>query len=131
MIFFVINALFFQKSVKFATSCQSINFSQSWYFLNEDFFFFFCKCIIILFKIDKIHYFVPLNVETNFPWRWNFLNERLFFFPMNTLLFHGKSPNFATNCRNMNFPNVCYFWMHNYFFAQICCYFAITGEICD
>ena len=49
-----------QKLGKLVTNCQNMNFSQGWYFLNEN--FFSLKCVILL-KIGKIRYFLSLNVD--------------------------------------------------------------------
>ena len=70
---------------------------HGWYFINEDFFFFLHKCIIILLKNQRNSPFCAIKWRNiNFSCRWYFLMHDSSP-PMNMLLFCQKSAKFATS----------------------------------
>ena len=84
---------------------------------------FFLK-VIILLKIGKIHYFLPLNIKINFPRGWYFLNAYFFLFLfMNTLLFHQKLQNLQLTDEMLTFL-VADTFKSEILFLQIRCHFA-------
>ena len=132
-IVFSINTLFLQKSAKFVTNCRNMNFSQSWYFFNDD--FIFHKCIIVLLKIDKIRYFVPLNDELNFLSDWHFLNEWIFlFFPWMRYYSTGNQQNSQLTLEMWIFLAIDTFeraiYYYYYYFHKYAVILPINGENC-
>ena len=110
-LFFTQILLFYQKSAKFATNCQNINFFRDYFSMKI---FVYLHMLLFYWRSAKFAIFCPKYRRWTFLGDDNFFNEP--FFPLvNTLLIRRKAAKFATNYQNINFPSGWNFQMCDFF----------------